>query len=82
MVAYRYFRIPVDNYYEAVTKTKRPKYAGAFNSYSASYGDTICYVKAEVKDEYVLTLLIKDDVTEFTEEEYNNAVQRLRNKEV
>ena len=82
MVVYRYFRIPVDNYYEAVTKTKRPKYAGAFNDYSVSYGDTICYVKAKVKDEYVSILLTKDDVTEFTEEEYNNAIQRLRNKEV
>lgn len=82
MVVYRYFRIPVDNYYEAVAKTKRPKYAGAFNDYSASYGDTICYVKAKVKDEYASILLTKDDVTEFTEEEYNNAVQRLRNKEV
>lgn len=36
----------------------------------------------KVKDEYVSILFAKDDVTEFTEEEYNNAIQRLRNKEV
>lgn len=36
----------------------------------------------KIKDEYASILLTKNDVIEFTEEEYNNAVQRLRNKEV
>ena len=75
----KYFRVPIDNYYEAVTKTKRPKYAGAFLEYSAVYVNTICYVRAEVRDDYYNALIAKDDVAEFTEEEYLTAIARLKN---
>ena len=75
----KFFRITIDTYYEAIMHTKRPKYAGAFANYLASYGDTVCYVKGEVKPEFYDALIAKDDVAEFTEEEYLTAISRLKN---
>lgn len=74
----KYFRIPIDNYYEAVAHTKRPKYIGAFSSYTATYVGVFCYVAAEVKEKYYNALINKDDVSEFTEEEYLTAINRLK----
>ena len=73
----KYFRIPIDNYYKAVAKTNRPKYAGVFESYTAIYGETVCYIAGTVKEEYYNALLKKDDVAEFTQEEYLAAIERL-----
>lgn len=73
----KYFRIPVDNYYEAVAHTRKPKYASAFSSYTAIYHDTTAYVKGEVKEEYYEYLLQKDGVSEFSEEDYINAINHL-----
>lgn len=73
----KYFRIPIDNYYEAVTHTRKPKYAGAFYNYSAVYSNTFAYVQGEVKEEYYEKLIAKDDVSEFRKEDFNTAIARL-----
>lgn len=74
----KYFRLPIDTYTVAIDKVKRPKYIGAFNSYSiGAYSDTSAYVIAEVKEEYYEKLIAKDDVSEFSKEDFEEAVRRL-----
>ena len=72
----KYFRMPIDNYYQAVTHEKRPKYAGAFKQYTAVYNGTVAYVKGEIKEEYYEHLLKKDGVSEFSQEDYVEALKR------
>lgn len=74
----KFFRLPIDTYIVAVDKIKRPKYVGAFNSYTVkAYSDTSAYVEAEIKEEYYEKLIKKDDVSEFSEEDFDAAVSRL-----
>lgn len=74
----QYYRIPIDQYAYAVSNTKKPKYVGAFKNYSAFYNEMFAYVKGEVKEEYQELLINKDDVTIFTAEEYQEALNRLK----
>lgn len=74
----KYFRIPVDTYTLALDNVKKPKYAGAFKEYIvAACTDTNCYIRGRVSEKYYEKLIKKDDVSEFSKEDFELALERL-----